>query len=42
MTEKCCCRCGYPLEKTNHWVIIDDEEYCIECYKDITQFREEE
>lgn len=36
-----CCRCGYPLELTNHYVVIDDDAYCMECYKLITEFRED-
>ncbi|MBE6508232.1 MAG: hypothetical protein E7Z77_02335 [Methanobrevibacter sp.] len=41
MTEECA-RCGYPIEKTSRFVIIDDEPYCMTCYELITSFREDD
>lgn len=41
MSEKCC-RCGFPLSKTNQFVVIDDENLCMGCFKEITQFRDKE
>lgn len=41
MTEKCS-RCGFPLDETNQFIVMDNESYCMGCYKQITQFREKE
>ena len=39
MTEKCC-RCGFPLEQTNQFVVMDDESYCMGCYQLVTSFED--
>ena len=38
MTEKCG-RCGFPLNKTYSYVVMNDKMYCITCYLKITSFK---
>ena len=40
MTE--CARCGYPIEMTNQFVVLNEEVYCMGCFELISQFREME
>ena len=37
-----CARCGLPIECTNQFVVMDDEVYCMTCFKLISQFRSDE
>lgn len=34
-----CARCGYPIENTYQFVVLDDEVYCMGCFKLVSQFR---
>ncbi len=36
-----CARCGLPVEYMAHFIVFDDEVYCENCFKQISQFREE-
>lgn len=37
-----CARCGYPIENTNRFVVMNDEVYCMTCFKLVSQFRSDE
>lgn len=42
MTDEKCKRCGYPISKTNQFIVLNDETYCMGCYQLITNFRDDE